>query len=60
MKTRIAKIEDFKKGNNLITSEGFEFTLTSKYANGIWEARSKSGSICIFENEAKFYKVIIK
>ena len=31
--------------------------ITSKYDDGIWEARGVSGSKCVFENEARFYKV---
>ena len=54
---RKATIEDFKVGITLITSEGYEFTITSKYDDGIWEARGVSGSKCVFENEARFYKV---
>ena len=50
---RIATIEDFKVGTKLISSEGYEFILISKYADGIWESRKTVH----FENEAKFYKV---
>lgn len=54
---KIATLADFKTGTTLITSEGFEFTLTDKYDVGVWESRSNRGSKCIFESEARFYKV---
>ena len=58
MKTnRTATTEDFKVGTTLVTSEGFEFTITSKYDEGIFEARGKRGSKCVFSNEARFYTV---
>jgi len=57
MKTKTATTEDFKVGTTLVTVEGFEFTITSKYDDGIWEARGRRGSMCVFENEAKFYTI---
>ncbi len=56
---RTATIEDFKIGTTLITSEGYGFTLIAKYDDGIWEGRGTSGQgvKCIFEHEAKYYKV---
>lgn len=56
---RTANANDFKIGVTLITSEGYGFTITSKYDDGIWEARGTSGQgeKCIFEDEARFYKV---
>lgn len=56
---KTATAEDFKIGTTLVTSEGYEFTIYAKYDNGIWEARSRSGSKCVFESEARFYKVKI-
>ena len=54
---RIATQKDFKVGATLITSEGYTFTITSHYAEGVWEARGQSGSKCVMEDEARFYKV---
>lgn len=58
---RTATIEDFKIGTTLVTSEGYGFTILCKYDDGIWEARGTEGQgdRCIFESEAKFYKVEI-
>ncbi len=57
MKTATAS--DFKVGTTLITSEGYSFTILRNYANGIWEARGTEGQgdKCVFEDEARFYKV---
>ena len=57
--TRIATIADFKEGSILITSEGYKFRIMRKYSDGIWEARGTQGQgeKCVFEDEAKFYKV---
>jgi hypothetical protein len=52
---RISTVNDFKIGTTLISSEGFEFKLTNKYDNGIWECKKRVH----FESEAKFYKVAI-
>ena len=49
--------KDFKLGTTLITSEGYEFTITSKYDDGIWNTKSNSGSKIVFENEARCYKI---
>jgi nitrogen fixation protein FixH len=56
---RQATIEDFKQGTTLITSENYGFTILRKYDDGIWEARGTEGQgdKCVFENEARFYKV---
>lgn len=56
---RTATAEDFKIGNTLIASDGHSFTITSKYDKGIWNARGTDGqgSKCLFEDEAKFYKI---
>jgi hypothetical protein len=54
---RQATESDFKVGATLITSEGYEFTIYSYYSEGIFEARSSSGSKCLFSGEARFYKV---
>jgi len=54
---RTATKNDFKVGTTLITSEGYNFTITSFYTETIWNARGVSGSICVFEDEARFYKV---
>lgn len=56
---RTATKADFKVGTTLITSEGYRFTISSKYGEGIWETRSEGGGKCVFENEAQFYKVAI-
>ena len=60
MKKQTATIADFKTGNTLYTSEGYGFTLTSKYSDGIWEARGErgQGETTIFENEARHYTII--
>ena len=55
--TLTATAQDFKVGNTLITSEGHEFTITDFYGNGMWNARSRSGSKVVFEDEARFYKI---
>jgi len=57
MKTRMATIADFKEGATLITSEGYEFTITDKYTDGIWNARGDGGAKVVFETEAGFYTV---
>ena len=56
---RAATANDFKVGNTLITPEGYGFCITSKYDNGVWEARGTEGQgdKCLFESEACFYKV---
>ena len=56
---RITTVADFKRGSMLMNSEGFEFILTSKYDDGIWESKSINGrgGKVIFENEARFYKI---
>jgi len=54
---RVAEVKDFKIGTRLVTSEGYEFVLSEKYADGIWEARGDGGGKVIFENEARFYKI---
>ena len=55
--TRTATKNDFKVGTTLITSEGYAFQITSHYAEGVWEARGRTGSTCVMECEARFYKV---
>lgn len=52
---RPATKDDFKMGTTLIDSEGNQFVLRQKYAEGIWESNCK----CHFESEAKFYRVTI-
>jgi hypothetical protein len=52
-----ATIKDFAIGAKLTTEEGYTFTLINKYADGIWEARGRSGDIVIFENNARFYTI---
>ncbi len=59
MKTRTATTADFKVGTTLITSEGYEFKITDKYDDGIWNARNERGSKVVFENEARFYTVAV-
>lgn len=56
---RTATVEDFKVGTTLITSEGYEFTIKSKYSEGTWEAKGSLGQgiKCIYEDEARIYKV---
>lgn len=58
---RAASLEDFKTGTTFITSEGYGFTLLRKYDEGIWEARGMEGQgdKCVFEGEARFYKIKI-
>lgn len=57
MKIRTATKKDFKIGQTLIDSDNNEFTISSHYDDGVWEARGDKGSKCVFENEAKFYKI---
>lgn len=57
MTTKTATVADFKVGTTLVTSEGYEFTIYNKYAEGIFEARGKNGHICLFSGEARFYTV---
>jgi len=52
---RTATANDFKVGNTLITSEGFEFKLINKYDDGVWECKKSVH----MESEAKFYKVAL-
>lgn len=60
MNLRTATLEDFKVGTKLITKQGgYEFTITRKYDDGIWEARSRSGEKCVFESECQHYQVEI-
>ena len=54
---RQATEADFKIGTTLITQEGYEFTIYNKYDANIFEARSTSGSRCVFVGDARFYKV---
>lgn len=59
---RVATVEDFKTGTTLITSEGYGFTILRKYDSGIWEARGTEGQgdKCVYEHEARFYRVQVK
>lgn len=59
-KFRTATAQDFKVGTTLFTSEGYGFTIISKYDNSIWNARGTEGQgdKVIFEDEARFYKII--
>lgn len=51
---KVATKEDFKVGAVLVSiAGGWEFTLTAKYDDGIWEARGK----VVFEIEASCYYV---
>lgn len=51
---KVATKEDFKVGAVLVCIvEGWEFTLTAKYDDGIWEARQK----VVFESDANCYYV---
>lgn len=51
---KVATKEDFKVGAVLVSiAGGWEFTLTAKYDDGIWEARQK----VVFEVEASCYYV---
>lgn len=54
---RVATKEDFKPGITLVTSEGYSFTISSKYDEGVWESRAVGGGKVLFECEAKFYRV---
>lgn len=50
--------QDFKVGNTLICSQSnMEHVITSKYDDGIYEAKVEGGLICIFTSEARFYKI---
>jgi hypothetical protein len=51
---RPATIEDFKVGTVLYVKEGWSFSLTNKYGEGMWECRE--GKI-IYEGEINLYKV---
>lgn len=55
MKT--ATKEDFKIGTTLVMKEGWEFTIYNKYDEGVWEARSESGSKVVFESDAIHYTI---
>ncbi len=59
MKTRTATTADFKEGTILITSEGYEFTIKTKYDEGTWEAGNERGAKVVFESEARFYTVAV-
>ena len=51
---KVATKEDFKVGAVLVCIvEGWEFTLTAKYDDGIWEARQT----VVFETDASCYYV---
>ena len=51
---KVATKEDFKVGAVLVCIvEGWEFTITAKYDDGIWEAREK----VVFETDASCYYV---
>ena len=52
MKTAVAS--DFKVGATFQDKEeGWRFTITSKYSDGIWNARTNGGDKCVFESEAQ-------
>jgi hypothetical protein len=53
---RTATAEDFKPGTKLITSEGYEFIIREKYADGIFNCM---GSNVVFTNEARFFRIEI-
>jgi len=51
---KVATKEDFKVGAVLVCiAEGWEFKLTAKYDDGIWETRQK----VVFETDASCYYV---
>jgi len=52
---RTATANDFKVGTVLISSEGYQFKIVSKYDNGVWECKNRIH----VESEAHFYKVAI-
>jgi len=52
---KTATANDFKIGTVLISSEGYQFKLISKYDNGVWECKNRIH----VESEAKFYKVAL-
>jgi len=52
---RTATSSDFKVGTKLISSEGFEFILVNKYAEGVFECRKRTH----MASEARFYKVSV-
>lgn len=54
---RTATASDFKIGTTLVSFGRYEFTIYNKYDDGIWEARSTSGSKVVFECEARHYKI---
>lgn len=55
---RVATVEDFKVGNSLFYNN-IGYTILRKYDDGIWEARTDGGDVCVFEVEADCYKVKI-
>ena len=54
---RTATVSDFKVGATLVTSEGYEFTITKHYSEGVWEARGQSGTKCVYKDEVRLYKI---
>lgn len=52
--TRQATKADFRVGTTLITGEGFEFTITEHYTEGIWNTNKPR---VVMESEAQFYNV---
>ena len=54
---RQATEADFKIGTTLVTQEGYEFAIYNQCDETIFEARSISGSRCVFVGDARFYKV---
>ena len=52
---RKMEMQDFKTGQTIYTKQGYSFTLTKKYSDGIWECRE--GAV-IFEGEINIYRVI--
>ena len=52
-----ATIKDFKPGAHLYDQEENEFVIKDKYDEGIWNAQGERGCKCVFESEARFYKI---
>lgn len=56
VETRIATVADFKTGTTLIDAGGHQHTITDKDQDRIWNTRFGK---CVFESEARFYRVAI-
>ena len=57
--TSAAKASDFAIGTELKDRHN-TYTIIAFYDKGIWEARTTSGTKCVFECEANCYELISK